>query len=396
MKTSLSPFGRRNGSKNDGSFTNGPNSKERSVWIGGTTAFVRQARAREEDGETRTLLREEDNVSSTNPSDSSRGLFSVSTGDNDSREKQQRQKKPSILKRIKALSPRRGGDNSGGKDDADDDGDDVFFSPASNPPSGEAEGAAAATTATSKNRKMKRQLSVSIGGETILGEEENTISSSSFSSSKNNRRTPRRGNDKTKRRNRRNSSGSSSSMSSSSYHSRQLFGSVTSVDIPSRALTLSSLDDTDENRDSKSSSRQQEEDVDLEAASVNSPTRQIQTPPQRVGSKRKNNVNHRRVSTPEAAHNALRHEEASNSATRVKRRRLSKRARTRLTMREVNTHIQVRRDLQLYTTTIHTQLTCLLFLSLADITPHSTRWVHWRRAKQSLYPRRLTSSSELR
>ena len=342
MKTSLSPFGRRKGSKNDGSFTNGPNS---SVWIGGTTAFVRQARAREEDGET-PLLREqhaeEDNVSSTNPSDSSRGLFSVSTGDNDAREKQQRQKKPSILKRIKALSPRRGGDNSGGKDDADDD---VFFSPASNPPSGEAEDIVAA--AASKNRKMKRQLSVSIGGETILGEEENTISSSSFSSSKNNRRTPRRGNDKTKRRNRRNSSGSSSSMSSSSYHSRQLFGSVTSVDVPSRALTLSSLDDTDENRDGKSSSRQ-EEDVDLEAANGNNPTRQILTPPQRVGSKRKNNVNHRRVSTAEAVHNSLRHEEASNSATRVKRRRLSKRARTRLTMREVNTHIQVRGDYNIH------------------------------------------------
>lgn len=345
MKTSLSPFGRRKGSKNDGSFTNGPNS---SVWIGGTTAFVRQARAREEDGET-PLLREqhaeEDNVSSTNPSDSSRGLFSVSTGDNDAREKQQRQKKPSILKRIKALSPRRG-DKSGGKDDADDADDDVFFSPASNPPSGEAEDVVVATaTAASKNRKMKRQLSVSIGGETILGEEENTLSSSSFSSSKNNRRTPRRGNDKTMRRNRRNSSGSSSSMSSSSYHSRQLFGSVTSVDVPSRALTLSSLDDTDENRDGKSSSRQQEEDVDLEAASVNNPTRQILTPPQRVGSKRKNNVNHRRVSTAEAVHNSLRHdEEASNSAARVKRRRLSKRARTRLTMREVNTHIQVRGD----------------------------------------------------
>ena len=345
MKTS--PFGRRKGSKNDGSFTNGPNSKERSVWIGGTTAFVRQDRAREEEGETPLLEQhsEEDNVSSTNPSDSSRGLFSVSTGDNDAREKQQRQKKPSILKRIKALSPRRGGDNSGGKDDADDDGDDVFFSPASNPPSGEGEDIAAAATTASKNRKTKRQLSVSIGGETILGEEEHTIlSSSSFSSSKNNRRTPRRGNDKTMRRNRRNSIGSSGSSSSSSYHSRQLFGSVTSVDVPSRALTLSSLDDTDENRDGKSSSRQQEEDVDLEAANENNPTRQTLTPPQRVGSKRKNNVNHRRVSTAEAAHNSLRHEEATNSATRVKRRRLSKRARTRLTMREVNTHIQVRGD----------------------------------------------------
>lgn len=344
MKTSLSPFGRKKGSKNNGSFTNGPNSKERSVWIGGTTAFVRQARAREEDGETPLLreqhqhAKEEDNFSSTNPSDSSRGLFSVSTGENDAREKQQRQKKPSILKRIKALSPRRG-DNSGGKDDADDDdGDDIFFSPASNPPSGEGEDVAAAVSPT--NRKMKRQLSVSIGGETILGEEENTLSSSSLSSSKNNRRTPRRGNDKTMRRNRRNSSGSSSS---SSYHSRQLFGSVTSVDIPSRALTLSSLDDTDENLDGKSSSRQ-EEDVDLEAATVNNPSRQMPTPPQRVGSKRKNNVNYRRVSTAEAVHNSLRHEEASNSATRVKRRRLSKRARTRLTMREVNTHIQVRGD----------------------------------------------------
>ena len=254
-----------------------------------------------------------DDVSSAaNPSSSSRGMFSLSTGDNNIA--QQRQTKSSLIKRIKALSPRRDV-----KEDAtDENGNDIFFSPDSNPP---------AASEASKNRRQ-----VSIGGETIISEGV----ASSLSSPANHHQKSRRSHVTARRK-----------RSSSSSNSHQLFSSVTSVDIPSRALTLSSLDETEENHPSHV-----EEGVDLEAAIVPKrgeddsygydysyvDTRQISTAPSRTGSKRKLcNEGQRRPSSAEG-HNRQQQRQA-NSIT-VKRRRLSQRARTRLTMREVNSNIQ--------------------------------------------------------
>jgi hypothetical protein len=347
-----SPFVR----KGKRSFANGLNTnEERSVWIGGTTLVVGQGR-RNDSSQDKFPWQSSNGseTSSTNQSSStSRGLFSLSTGYNNNNDnaaqnhRRQQQNKSRWMERIKALSPRKEKDSRKEKDADEDDDDDVFFfSPDSNPPEG-----ASKSRLPENHEKMKRRLSVSIGGETIIGAD---VSLSTSSLSSNHYRTRRtNGRNNARRRKRRNSS------SNNSYY--PLFGSITSVDIPSRALTLSSLDDaTEENRDGESARAGEQEVVDdLEAASNISRNGEddfceeeeevddcydsfsYQTTPSRVGSKRKIKSvgQQKRVSTTEGRQSSLcddRHQRESG----VKRRRLSKRARTRLTMREVNTHIQ--------------------------------------------------------
>lgn len=300
-----SPFSRKVTKAN--SFTNGPNTEQRSVWIGGATLVARGRVEEEEESESlakrfpRHGESSEDDVSSTNSRSSNRGLFNTSTGDNNNTE--QRLMTTSLIHRIKALSPRRG---TGRDDNADDE--EAFFSPESTPPS---------ASEAPKNRKT----SVSIGGETIIGD------GAASSLSPSNRRTRR--SHVTARRKR----------SSSTRNSRQLFSSVTSVDIPS----VSSLDETEVKHRGESS--HVEEGLDLEAALIPKDDDSLSTTPSRVGSKRKQyNEGQRRVSIAEGhslyLHNRQQQQLQADNITGIKRRRLSQRARTRLTMREVNSNIQ--------------------------------------------------------
>ena len=317
-----SPFSRRGSKK---SFTNGPNT-ERSVWIGGTTLVAppRIDREKEESGESSEV-----NISSINSSSSSENMFRKD-GKNDAH---QREKKPSLIQRIKALSPRRDDE----RDDANDDASDTFFSPVSNAP---------ATSTAPTDRKSRS--SVSIGGETIIDE------GTSSSSSSNRRLKPKRRSHVTSRRKR------STSTSNSSGKSGHLFSSVTSLDIPSCALTLSSLEESEGIHHLRGSFHE-EEGLDLEAALIPrdgddvyendeysySDSRQIATAPSRIGSKRKKyKEGQRRVSSSEGQplYNRKQQQLQANNITGVKRRRLSKRARTRLTMREVNSNIQPGRN----------------------------------------------------
>lgn len=268
-----SPFSRK---RTKTTFTNGPN-VDRSVWIGS----VRVGKKNQQ------VESSEDDVSSPNDKNNAEQLQIM---------------KPSLIKRIQALSPRRETER-----DENAGVEEHFFSPDSNHP-------------PKNNRK-----SVSIGSETVLGDGD----ASSLPSS--NRRASR--SHVTARRKR----------SSSSRSSSQLFNSVTSVDIPSRSLTVSSLEDAVENH--RGASSRVEEGVDLEAALtpkdgadddysyVN--TRQIATDSSRIGSKRKQYYDGQ---GRQSLNN--RQQLQANSITGVKRRRLSQRARTRLTMREVNSNIQ--------------------------------------------------------
>ena len=292
------------------SFTNGPNSTERSVWIGGTTL--------REKGWTESSEEKVEMGSSTDSSSSSSiGGLLFRSNQNDA-------EKPSLIKRMKSLTPRS-------ESDANDDASDIFFSPDNNPP----------TTSTIPD---DRKSSVSIGGETIIDE--------SASSSCSSNRRPKRRSHVTARRKR---------SSSNIRKSHQLFSSVTSLEIPSCALTLSSLDKTEgcdgDHRGVGGSSHI--EGLDLEAALIPRDgdnvyedddnnmylsTRQCSTAPSRAGSKRKQlkEKQRRTLTSEEGVHYDQQQQKQLqvNNITGAKRRRLSKRARTRLTMREVNSNIQ--------------------------------------------------------
>ncbi len=294
------------------SFTNGPNSKERSVWIGGTTLDLERKVG--ESSEEKVEM----GSSTDRSSSSSIGGLLFRSNQNDA-EKQ----KPILIKRMKSLTPRS-------EADANDDASDIFFSPDNNPPT---------TSAIPDDRKR----SVSIGGETIIDE--------SASSSCSSNRRPKRRSHVTARRKR---------SSSNSRKSRQLFSSVTSFEIPSCALTLSSLDKTEgsdgDHRGVGGSS--QIEGLDLEAALIPRDgdnvyedddnmylsTRRCSTAPSRAGSKRKQPKEKQRktLTSEEGVHYDQQQQKQLqvNNITGAKRRRLSKRARTRLTMREVNSNIQ--------------------------------------------------------
>lgn len=292
------------------SFTNGPKA-ERSVWlVGGTTLIapridgVKEVRVGEssknEGGESR---------SSTNPISSVGGLLP-----SDNKDGQQREKKPSLIERIKALSPRRGAD-------ADDDtgstkhgvglsAKDVFFSPDSVPP-------VASSSSAPKDGKI--HSSISFSGDAIT---EKSASSSSHSSNRPKRRHV----------NARRKRSSSNSSRSKRKKSSQLFSSLSSLDDTSCALKLSSLDEGEEKRRRGGSC--DVEVPDLEAALT----------PRNLGSKRKQHKEQQRSIAGFEYVSLYNHQQQQqlqgNHMNGIKRRRLSKRARTRLTMREVNSNIQ--------------------------------------------------------
>ena len=280
------------------SFTNAPNSKERSVWIGGTNIIAPRIDREKAVGESSEEKEEMGSSSTIGGS-----LFRSNQNDGE---------KPSL----KSLSPRR-------EVDANDDASDIFFSPDNNPP----------TTSTIPD---DQKSSISISGETIIDEGASSSSSSS--------RRPMRSSHVTARRKR---------SSSDSRKSHQLFSSVTSLDIPSCALTLSSHDKTEGNEGDycRGGGSSQIEALDLEAALIPSDnvyedddnlclnTRQISTAPSRAGSKRKQCKDRQRRTT--MLHDQQKQKQLQvDNITGAKRRRLSKRARTRLTMREVNSNIQ--------------------------------------------------------
>lgn len=280
------------------SFTNGPNSKERSVWIGGTTVIAEKA----EVGESESS---EEKVEMGSSSTIGGSMF---------RSNQNEGEKPSF----NSLSPTR-------EVDANDDASDIFFSPDNNPPP---------TSTILPNDQS----------ETIIDEGASSSSSSC--------RRPKRRSHVTARRKR---------SSSNSRKSGQLFSSVTSLDIPSCALTLRSLDKTEgtEGYYCQGGGSSQIEALDLEAALIPRDgdivyeedddnlylnTRQISSAPSRAGSKRKQCKDRQRrtiTSQEDMLYDQQQQKQLQvDSITGAKRRRLSKRARTRLTMREVNSNIQ--------------------------------------------------------
>ncbi len=284
------------------SFTNGPNSKERSVWIGGTTVIAPPI-----DGEKAEVCESSKEKIELGASSTIRGS-SFRSNQNDG-------EKPSL----KCVSPRR-------EVDANDDASDIFFSPDNNP----------STTPTIPD---DQKSSISIGGETVFDEGASSSSSSS--------RRPKRRSHVTARRKR---------SSSNSRKTHQLFSSVTSLDIPSCALTMSSHDKT-EGEYCRGGRSSQIEALDLEAALIPRDvfedddddnlylnTHQISTAPSRAGCKRKQCKDRQRRTIASEENTLYKQQQQKqlqvDNITGAKRRRLSKRARTRLTMREVNSNIQ--------------------------------------------------------
>ena len=302
-----SPFSLRS------SFTNGPNKAERSVWIGGTT--LARIDKEKDVGESSEKNEEEEEAESrqTNPSSSVGGSFRSEDKDD-----QQRVKKPSLIQRIKSLSPRREADSNN-----NDDTNEVFFSPDSIPP------VPAASASAPKDRKIHSSQSV-------CGDEVINKSTSNSSNSSSNRPKRRHVTSRRKR------------SSSNSSRKSQLFRSSVKLDAPSCAI-----DEGEEiHRRGGGSS-----DVDLEAALIPRDGDNIygydddsidlnSTTAPSIGSKRKQHKEKQRsVSIIEdATLSKQRQQLQATHMNGVKRRRLSKRARTRLTMREVNSNIQPGRN----------------------------------------------------
>ena len=278
-------------------FSNGPNNTDRSVWVGGTSLIGQLPQIDRGEEEEETV-----------ESSSSNGLIHSDSSNNHTRPLPTR---PSLIKRMKSLSPRREI-----KTDETDNAE-IFFSPDSIPPS---------ESGAANDGKVKKRSSVSIGGESIMGDDNDIAPSINRRSNRPSHVTARR---------KRSISKSSARRSTSS----ERLGSITSFDVTSRSLTLSSLEESGE-----SSHARIEEGVDLEAALIPREdekdddsssyvgTLQIESMSSCAGSKRKQVKAQHSYSSNNRQHAV------------VKRQRLSRRARTRLTMREVNSNIQPGRN----------------------------------------------------